>query len=145
MGKSKISDFQSGSKAEKNGLGLFIAGTIDAGTSFTVIILVTIIQGISLGLFSTPNMTAIMECVEPRHYGTASSMVATMRTTGILASTTIISMVFSFYMGDQPVTQGNLEEFLNSQQTSFYLFSALSLVGTIFSMVKGRLAISISK
>jgi MFS family permease len=126
-------------------IGLFIAGTIDAGTSFTVLILVTIIQGISLGLFSTPNMTAIMECVEPRHYGTASSMVATMRTTGILASTTIIAMVFSFYMGHQPVTEANLEEFLNSQQTSFYLFSALSLVGTIFSMVKGRLAISISK
>lgn len=126
-------------------VGLFIAGTIDAETSFTLIILVTVIQGTSLGLFSTPNMTAIMGCVEPRHYGTASSMVATMRTIGILASTTIIAIVFSFYMGNQPVTGENLEEFIKSQQASFYLFSVMSLVGTVFSMVKGRLALSISK
>jgi len=126
-------------------IGLFIAAKIDGSTPFALIVSVTVIQGISLGLFSTPNMTAIMGCVEPRYYGTASSMVATMRTTGILASTTIIAIIFSFFMGDQPVTGANLEDFIRSQQTSFYLFSALSLVGTIFSMVKGKLAVSLTK
>lgn len=125
-------------------VGLFGAGMIDAGASLALIIFVTVLLGISLGLFSTPNMTAIMECVEPRHVGTASSMVATMRTVGILASTTFIAVIFSIYLGDQQMNSGNIGGFLVSQKTSLYFFSGMSLLGTMFSMVKGRLATSIS-
>lgn len=126
-------------------IGLFFAGVIDAGTSLTLIVITTILMGFSLGLFASPNMTAIMESVEPRHFGTAASMVASMRAIGILASTTTIALIFSYYMGNQKVTSANVDTFLKSQQVSFHLFCAMSLVGTIFSMVKGRLAISISK
>jgi len=126
-------------------IGLFVAARIGSDASLALIVITTILLGISLGLFSTPNMTAIMGCVEPRHYGTASSMVATMRTLGILASTTIIAMIFSIYMGKEPVTSANTASFLKSQQASFYLFSIMSLVGTLFSMVKGKLAVSMAR
>lgn len=124
-------------------VGLFMAARIDGNSSLILIITVTVLFGISVGVFATPNMTAIMSLVEPRHVGTASSMVATMRTTGILASTAIIAVTFSSYLGDQPVTEANVDQFLKSQQTSFYIFTVMSLVGTVFSSVKGRFATSI--
>ncbi len=125
-------------------IGLVAASTIDAHSSLVLIISVTVLLGISLGLFSTPNVTAIMSMVEPRHLGIASSLLATMRTTGVLASTTIIAMILAVYMGNQQVTQANTEVFLQSQQTAFRVFSALSLLGTLFSMAKGKLAVSIT-
>lgn len=124
-------------------VGLFFASGIDGDSSLTLIISVTVLFGISLGVFATPNMTAIMSLVEPRHVGTASSMVATMRTTGILASTAIIAVIFHTYLGDQPVSDANVDRFLKSQQTSFDVFAVMSLVGTLFSSVKGKLAQSI--
>ena len=72
-------------------------------------------------------------------------MIATMRTTGVLASTAIIALIFYSYLGDQPVTGANVDRFLHSQQTSFHVFTVMSLVGTLFSSVKGRLATSIRK
>ena len=125
-------------------IALFLAGGIDPTSAMTLIVIVTALLGVSLGLFSTPNMTAIMGCVEPRHYGIASSLVATMRSTGMLASTTIIAVIFSFYLGRQPISDANIDGFMQSMHTSMYLFSAMSLCGTIFSMAKGRLATSIS-
>jgi len=125
-------------------VGLFFAATIGADTSFTLIVAVMVMLGMSLGLFSTPNMSAIMGSVGPQHLGTAASMVSTMRTTGMLFSATAIAVVLSVYLGDQAVDHGNVPLFVKSMQTSLYLFAAMSLVGTFFSMVKGRLAESIT-
>lgn len=121
-------------------IGLVAAALINPESSFVFIIVVMVLLGMSLGLFSTPNMTAILNSVGPRHQGTAASMVSTMRTTGMLFSTTAIAVILTIYMGDQPVTRSNIPEFVGSMQTSLFLFSALSLLGTLFSMVKGRLA-----
>lgn len=127
-----------------NTIGLVAAAVINPGTSFVYIVVVMILLGMSLGLFSTPNMTAIMNSVGPKHQGTAASLVSTMRTTGMLLSTTAIAVILSIYMGDQPVTRANIPQFISSMQASLFLFSALSLLGTLFSMAKGRLATSMT-
>lgn len=123
-----------------NTIGLVAAALINPETSFAYIVMVMILLGVSLGIFSTPNMTAIMNSVGPKHQGTAASMVSTMRTMGMLFSTTAIAVILSIYLGDQSVTRANIPEFVGSMQTSLFLFSALSLLGTLFSMAKGRLA-----
>lgn len=125
-------------------VGLLSSAVITRETSLLYIIMVLIILGISLGIFSTSNMTAIMNSVGPRHHGTAASMVSTMRTLGMLCSATIIAMVLLVYLGNSPVTEKNTPAFITSMQTSLFFFAALSLLATIFSMVKGRLAGSIS-
>lgn len=125
-------------------VGLTASAMINPDTSFTYIVVVMILLGMSLGLFSSPNMTAIMNSVGPEHHGTASSMVATMRITGMLFSATAIAVILSIYLGDAPVNSGNIPQFVASMQTSLYLFSFLSFLGVIFSMVKGRLAMSMS-
>jgi MFS family permease len=126
-------------------IALFLAGNIDPTTPIVLIITVSALLGVSMGLFSTPNMTAIMSCVTPRHYGTASSFSATMRTIGMLASATIIAITFSFYMGSKPVSSETIDGFMKSMRFCLHLFSAMSLMGTFFSMIKGRLAASMSR
>jgi MFS family permease len=126
-------------------MGLLIAATINETTTYSVIVIVMILLGLSLGLFSTPNMAAIMASVEPEHFGTASSLVSTMRSTGMLFSATAIALILSIYLGDQSVSGETLGAFMESMQTSLLLFSILSIVGTFFSMVKGRLAVSLSE
>lgn len=125
-------------------IGLMASALINADTSFAYIVVVMILLGMSLGLFSSPNMTAIMNSVGPKHHGTAASMVSTMRTTGMLFSATAIAFILSIYLGDAAVNHGNIPQFIDSMQTSLYLFSFLSLLGVIFSMVKGRLATSMT-
>ncbi len=121
-------------------IGLLSAAFIDQQTTMVYIFIVLITLGISLGFFSTSNMTAIMNSVGPKHYGMAASMVGTMRTMGMLISATIIAIILSLYFGDDPVTETNTPVFIRSMQTSLWLFGGLSLLGTIFSMVKGQLA-----
>jgi hypothetical protein len=119
---------------------MFLSISMDPNTSFTFIVMVMVLLGMSLGLFSTPNLTAIMGCVGPRHFGTAASMVSTMRTSGMLFSTTVIAAILSYYMGDQAVTSRTITAFMKSMHTSLFMFAILSLAGTFFSIVKGRLS-----
>jgi MFS family permease len=123
--------------------GLLAAATIDAHASMYHIVVVIMLLGMGFGLFASPNMTAIMGSVEPQDYGTASSMISTMRSFGMLSSTVIIALIFSFYLGDQSVTRENTPAFIHSMRTSLILFSGMSLLGVVFSMAKGRLATSI--
>ena len=125
-------------------VGLVAAAMITPETSYAFFMVVMVLLGMSYGLFSTPNMTAIMNSVGPRHHGTASSMVSTMRNAGMLFSTTTITIVLSLYLGDQPVTVDNIPKFMGSMHSSLLFFSVLSLLGTVFSMVKGQLATSIA-
>ena len=121
-------------------LGLFAAAFINVTTPLTYIFFILLLLGISLGLFSTPNMIVIMSSVAPKYLGTASAMVSTMRTTGMLFSATAVAVFLSIYLGDAPITKENVPQFLSCTRNSLYFFSALSLAGTIFSIVKGRIS-----
>ena len=125
-------------------VGLTAAALINPETSFTYIVVVMILLGMSLGLFSTPNMTAIMNSVGPKHQGTAASLVSTMRSMGMLFSSTAIAVILSIFLGQAPVTRDNIPAFIHSMHTSLYFFSILSFLGVIFSMAKGRLAASMT-
>lgn len=125
-------------------IGLAASALITPDTSFAYIVVVMILIGMSLGLFSSPNMTAIMNSVGPKHHGTAASLVSTMRIMGMLFSSTAIAVILSIYLGEAPVNRDNIHEFVDSMQTSLYLFTVLSFLGVIFSMAKGRLATSMT-
>jgi len=117
--------------------GLSFAAAIDDQTSLNMIFAVLVLLGFGFGLFSTPNMTAIMSSVKPRHYGVASSMVATMRSVGMLTSMTIITVILTLFMGNAPITKENNIAFINSMQTALTAFSIMSVAGILFSL--GRL------
>lgn len=117
-------------------LALFTASTLTADSPFILVALVLILLGSGFGLFATPNTAAVMASVPPRDYGMASSMIATMRSTGMLTSMTIITTVLSVYMGDHAISEATSPAFMRSMRTALLTFSSLSLIGVACSIAR---------
>jgi MFS family permease len=118
------------------GLGSF--AFLTAETSQPLIIIGLAFLGVGFALFSSPNTNAIMGSVEPRHYGIASSAVATMRLTGQMFSTGIVMLLFALFIGDRALTPEVFEPFMQSLQTGFGVFALLCLLGIGASLARGR-------
>jgi len=116
--------------------GLAIAASITATTSTSLIIVMLATLGLGFALFSSPNISVIMGSVPPRFLGVASGLNSTMRTLGMMASMTIITVIFSIFMADQAVTEQTQPQFLTSMHTALLTFSALCIVGIFFSIAR---------
>jgi EmrB/QacA subfamily drug resistance transporter len=108
-------------------------------TSTGAIILILVTLGIGLGLFSAPNTTVIMGSVERKHYTLASSMVATMRNSGMMVSMAIVMIFFALLLGGSAITPGNSGEFLASMHLIFLVFFVLTVIGAIISWNRKQL------
>jgi EmrB/QacA subfamily drug resistance transporter len=117
-------------------LGLAAASTLGRDTPLWMVMAMLSFMGLGFALFSTPNMLTVMGSVEAKHYGTASSLVGTMRSFGMLVSMTAVTAIVSFYMGAQAVAPETLDLFLKSLHVAFMGFSLLCLVGVFFSMAR---------
>jgi MFS family permease len=120
-------------------LGIAFAAMLNAASSFLMIYSILILMGIGFGFFSTSNNTAIMASIGPRDYGMASSLIATMRTTGMLTSMTIITVLLSYYLGEQQITTKTGQEFIATMKTAMVLFSIMGLFAIGFSLSRTRL------
>ncbi|KJS00453.1 MAG: MFS transporter [Desulfobulbaceae bacterium BRH_c16a] len=118
--------------------GLVAAAGIHATSSFISIFAVLIVMGVGFGLFSTPNTTAIMASIDRRDYGMASSMIATMRTTGMLTAMTLITILLSAFLGTEPVTVETGHLFLAAMHTAMVIFSLLGFAGMLCSIGRTR-------
>jgi len=119
-------------------VALGFAATLTATTHFIMVYGILALMGLGFGFFSTPNSTAIMSSISPRDYGMASSMIATMRTTGMLTSMTLTTLLLSYYLGDQPITSATGKAFVLSMHSAMILFSVMGLFAMFFSMVRIR-------
>jgi MFS family permease len=135
----RLSDRISPPKLATAGMGLCVAGLavasrIHAQTPLSVIMGMLALMGLGFSLFASPNTTTIMGSVAPRHYGIASSLLATMRTVGMLCCMTIITLIFHYYMGDQAVSPETGNAFMASMNSALMIFCGLCLAGVFFSM-----------
>ena len=120
-------------------MGLFSFVFISTGTSIAVIVLTLAFLGFGFSLFSSPNMNAIMSAVEKRYFGIASGTVATMRLLGQMASMAITMVVFVVFIGREPISLSNYDQFLKSLRVAFLIFSSLCTIGILFSMFRGEI------
>ena len=118
--------------------GLGIAAMITATTPVSLIVLMLVVLGLGFALFSSPNVSVIMGSVEPRYLGIASGLNSTMRTLGMMASMTIITIIFSIVMSGEAVTAQTQPLFLFSMHTALLTFSVLCVVGIFFSLARIR-------
>ncbi len=119
-------------------IGLFSLIFIGTDTSKVVIILTLAFLGFGFSLFSSPNMNAIMSSVERRHFGIASGTVATMRLLGQMTSMAITMVIFAIFIGREPISPANYDQFLKSVRVSFLIFSSLCTIGILFSLLRGE-------
>lgn len=119
-------------------VGLAVASTLNSASPLALSGFILVVMGIGFGLFSSPNMVAIMGSVEPKDYGVASSIVATMRSLGMLVSMALITVVIGNIFGDQVINTNNREIFITAMRVSLLLFTCMGAVGVIFSLGKTR-------
>lgn len=117
--------------------GLFGFSLLSPATPLEVIAALLAVLGVGLGLFSSPNTNAIMGSVEMRYFGSASAMVATMRSLGMMVSMAIALVVFAVVMGSTTVTAAIFPEFLQSMRLIFNIFVALTVLGVVLSLQRG--------
>lgn len=120
-------------------IGLGLSTLITATSSYLFLFCILIVMGIGFGFFSTPNSTAIMSNIGKKDYGMASSMIATMRTFGMLTSMTIITVLLSYYLGEQPVNIETGQLFIQTMHSAMIIFTLLSLVGIYCSRARTSL------
>ena len=104
----KLSDRIHPQKLAAIGMGiatvaLLILTFLNGDTPIYLVILAMVLQGIGMGLFSSPNMNAIMSSVPPKDAPTASASQATMRTIGQTMSLGLLTLVFAWVMGTLPL------------------------------------------
>lgn len=99
--------------------------------------LTLIFIGIGFALFSSPNNNAIMGAVEPKFYGTASSMLATMRTFGQAMSMAIVTILMD-YFAVGAMDSGNHVIFLSAMSYCYVLFAILCAIGIVASLARNK-------
>jgi MFS family permease len=119
--------------------GLLTLSFLAPETPVWSIVALLLILGLGYALFSSPNTNAIMSSVDRRHYGVASSMVATMRALGQLMSMAIAMMIFSVVMGRVQVVPGVYPEFLTSVRLVFLVLGVLAILGIYASYARGKI------
>jgi EmrB/QacA subfamily drug resistance transporter len=138
-----------GSRALATGGTLIIAVsilsmlTLDLGSGPMQIAPLMALLGVGMGLFSTPNTSAVMGCVRRDQLGLASGTVSMMRAVGFSLSLVIMGMALSVFGAPEVMTalgdgSGALDPqlFLDGMHASLIISGIISLVGAVTSSLR---------
>jgi MFS family permease len=120
-------------------LGLALLAFLDSQTSLAFVVVSLIVLGLGYGLFSSPNMNAIMSSVDKRLYGVASATVGTVRLIGQMLSMSITVVIFTLVIGQVQISPAVYGQLLRSVRIAFAVFAMLCFAGIFASMVRGKL------
>lgn len=138
-----LSDKQEPGKIASIGMALTALGLVflvlaDTSTSLAELVVILILLGAGLGIFSSPNTNAIMGSVDRKKYGVASGTLGTMRLVGQMLSMGIAMMLLAVYVGNVQITAAFFPQFLTSMKTCFAIFAVLCFAGIFLSLVRYR-------
>ncbi|MBQ9015526.1 MAG: MFS transporter [Firmicutes bacterium] len=108
------------------------------GTPLWAVICGLLTAGVGSALFSSPNTSSIMSCVDQAHYGVASSVLATMRTLGQTSGIAITTIVVNARLGSLTLQQASLEQFEGTMHFCYWIFTGICIVGTFMSLQRKR-------
>lgn len=116
-------------------VALLILTFLNGNTPVYLVVIAMILQGVGMGLFSSPNMNAIMSSVPPKDAPTASASQATMRTIGQTMSLGLLTLVFAWIMGNLPLSTQYADLIVQSSQTICLICMVACLVSIFASLV----------
>ena len=128
--------------------GLLLMSTLTATSSAAEVVAWFVILGVGMGLFSSPNTSAIMGCVEGDRLGVASGTLSTMRTVGqsmslaimgaLIATASSTELVSALFMG-APLPPGTADEdFIRGMALAFRVSAGIAVAGALASLARGR-------
>lgn len=128
-------------------VGLFLLSGLETNASIGDIVLYLAILGVGMGLFISPNTSAIMGSVPSERLGSASAMVGTLRHMGLSVGLAIAGSVFAASQlshATQLTSQGllqNMAERLSTVsgfQDAIFVALVIAAIGLLASVLRGR-------
>ena len=130
-------------------IGFIILSVVLQFLPLIYIIITQFIVGAGIGLFSSPNNSAIMNAVEPRDHGIAAGTLSTMRVVGQSTSVALLSVILTLFI---PLSLLNpilsnptvitdptaIQEFTTGMQVLLIVSAILCLVGSVLSFMRGK-------
>jgi MFS family permease len=117
--------------------GTLVLTQLSETTSFVFIIIILAFLGVGFAMFTSPNTKAIMSRVDPKDYGVANSITATMRNLGQSTSMAIVTIAMGIFLGGSTLQNADKATLLHSMKVSFIVFVVLSIIATLMSMKRG--------
>ena len=116
-------------------VGLFLLSRMTVGTPILWIAATLLLTGVGIGLFTSPNNSAVLGAVPQDRRGIASGVLATARTLGMLLGIGIAGAVYTtslatFGGGDAP------EQILGAAGVGLLVASAMAAVGIFTSATR---------
>ena len=99
-----------------------------------LVIINLVILGFGFGVFSSPNMNAVMSSVSPKDYGIANSIINTMRMVGQLSGMAIITIIMYFTIGDALISEVGAAGIMSAFHTTFVVFAFICMAGVLLSL-----------
>ena len=116
---------------------LFAMSTFSEDTPLGFVVLLLMLTGLGMGIFSSPNNNAIMGAVTPKEYGTAASVLSTMRTYGQSFSMAFVTILLSYYDVGH-VIAGSYGTFLEASEMCYKIMAVLCLAGVLMSLARNK-------
>ena len=116
-------------------IALAILSFLTEETSIYLVVLAMVLQGLGMGLFSSPNMNAIMSSVPPKDAPTASASQATMRTIGQTMSLGLLTLVFAWVMGSLELAPQYASMIVEASQTICMICTVACILAVFASLV----------
>lgn len=125
-------------------LGMLSMLTLDLSSESAQIVPLMAFLGVGMGLFSTPNTSAVMGCVRRDHLGFASGTISLMRTVGMSLSLVVMAMAISVFgspdvlaaLGDGGSGTLDPQLFMDGMHASLIVSAVISLIGVVMSSLR---------
>ena len=116
-------------------VALVILIFLDANMPLYLIVVAMILQGVGMGLFTTPNTNAIMSSVPPKETPNASAAQSAMRTIGQTMSLGILTLVFAWIMGNLKLSSEYSSMIVQSSQLICIICTVICIIAIFASLV----------
>lgn len=114
---------------------LLILLFLDVNTPIYLIVVAMILQGVGMGLFTTPNTNAIMSSVPPKETPNASAAQSAMRTIGQTMSLGLLTLVFAWIMGSLKLSSEHADLIVQCSQIVCMICTVVCIVAIFASLV----------
>ena len=119
-------------------VGLVLLMFMTETLNVPLIIAALMIMGAGLGLFSSPNVTAIMSYVKKEQYNSTSGLIATVRQFGMMMSMGIATCLIAVFLGKETeLDPSNYGTFMDILMYAWWIWFAFCIIGAVFSWFRG--------
>ncbi len=119
-------------------VGMYFLSELTVDSTQNYIILSFILLGMGVGIFNTPNSSALMGSVTEEHRAVTSSILGTTRNIGMSVGVAFSTALFTFiqtqnsFLGDERII------FVESYKTVIYVSIGITGISLLFSLIRGQ-------